>query len=72
MFLSSYMYNFLNWSDLIVLLYWGLNLFVNVLNSPSNVLQISFSVVVSVSKYWRPFLPNQFFTDASLSVGCCK
>ena len=59
-FSSSYLHNFLNWSNLIVSLYGGLNLFVNVSNSPSNVLQVSFSVVVSVSKCWRPFFPTSF------------
>ena len=67
-FSSSYWYNFLNCSDLIVSLYWGLKLFDSVWNRPSNVLHVSFSSVINVSKYWRPFLPNQFLTIANLSA----
>ena len=67
-FPSSYLYNFLNWSDLIVSLYWGLNLFDSICNRPSKVLHVSFSVVINVSKYWRPFLPNQCLATAKLPV----
>ena len=31
-------------------------------------LHIYFSMVINVSKYWRPFLPNQFLTTANLSI----
>ena len=56
-----------------VSLYWGLNLLDSVLNRPSSVLYVSFSDVVKVSKYCKPFLPNQFFTSTKLClfVGCC-
>ena len=37
-------------------------------NRPSSVLHVSFSAVVSVSKYCNPFLPNQFLTSTNLSV----
>ena len=51
-----------------VLLYWGLNLLHSVSNRPSSVLHVPFSAVVSISKYCRPFLCNQFLTSANLSV----
>ena len=51
-----------------VSLYWGLNLLDSVSNRPSSVLHVLFSAVVKVSKYWKPFLPNQFLTNANLSV----
>ena len=63
----SFLHNFLNCSHLIVSLNLGLNLHVSLLNSP-NVSHVTFSVYVSVSKNWRPFLPNQFFTIASCSA----
>ena len=50
-----------------VSLYWGLNLLDSVLNRPSSVLHVSFSAI-GVYKYCRPFLPNQFLTNDSLSV----
>ena len=67
-FSFSYWYSFLNWSNFMVWLYWGLNLLHSVSNRPFSVLHVSFSAVVSISKYCRLFLLNQFWTSASLSV----
>ena len=66
-FSSSYQYSFLNCSDFMVSLYWSLNLLDSVLNRPTSVLHVSFPAV-RISKYCRPFLPNQILTSASLSV----
>ena len=51
-----------------VSLYWGLNLLDSVSNRLSSVLHVSFSAVVTVSKYCKPFLPNQFLTSTNFSV----
>ena len=60
--------NLWNCSDFIVSLIWGLNLFVRILNKPSNMLHVPMSACVSNSMNCRPFLPNQVFTIASCSA----
>ena len=57
-----------NCSDFIVSLNWSLNILVNILNNPSNMLHVSFSTLVNNSTNCRSFLPSKFFTIASCSL----